>query len=174
VASKVLAAPGILAKAPATVTAKADKAANPWSIAAWVGFGLAIIGWSDVLLGMYPYRVGNPDWEFGALSAAFDSMPLGTIGLGAATAASLAAGRTVLLRVMSIFHALVVAFLLGALVLYSLSVPAVMKAVPDAMAGQLNIAIAKAFLLGLTYSCLYFVMFRAAWRGASAKHRAAV
>jgi hypothetical protein len=136
-----------------------------------VGFGLALIGFADVVLGMYPYRVGNPDWEFGAISAALDSMPLGTIGLGAATAAMLASGRTLALRILSVFQALIVALLLAAVTLYSLSIPVVMKAVPAAMQGQLSIAIVKAFLLGVTYVSLYMVMARASWRGAAVREK---
>jgi hypothetical protein len=172
VGAPALAPESILVRSTAAPTAKVNvPAAHAWSVAAWVGFGLALIGWSDVFIGMYPFRPGNPDWEFGAVSAALDSMPLGAIGLAAATVGMLLSGRRRTLRVMSVFQALVVVFLLGAIALYSLSIPLVIKAVPAAMQGQLKLSIAKAFLLAVTYIGLYVVMARASWRGASALNK---
>ena len=171
--AQALSAPtGILTKSQAVRSVKENVASRQaWSVAAWVGFGLAIIGFTDVVLGMYPFSPGNTDWEFGAVSAALDSMPLGTIGLGAATVATLLAGRTLMLRIMSVFQGAVVAFLIAAMALYSLSIPLVLKAVPAAMQGQITISIVKAFLLAVTYICLYVVMARASWRGASALNK---
>ena len=72
----------------------------------------------------------------------------GASGLGAATAAMLLTGRKVVLRIMSVFQGIVVAFLLAAMTLYALSIPMVMKAVPAAMQGQLQISIVKAMVTG--------------------------
>jgi hypothetical protein len=135
----------------------------------WAGLGLALVGWADVIMGMYPYRVGNPDWEFGAISTALDSMPLGAIGLTALTSAALAGGRRVVLRILFVVSALVVAFLIYGLLLYGLSVPVVLNAVPTAVRSQLTIAIVKTAILGFVYITLYALIFRAAWRGTSLK-----
>jgi hypothetical protein len=167
VATQVIAA-GVLGRA-ATSEAVAAKTTDtkPWNVAMWIGGGLMLVGWTDVIMGMYPYRIGNPDWEFGAISAALDSMPLGTIGIGAASIGALISGRPWVLRAISVFSALVTVFLTGAAVLYALSLPVVLKAVPVPMHTQLNIAIAKALVLAATYGCLYLVMFRTTQRAAS-------
>lgn len=162
---------GVLGRAASAAVTNATNA-KPWNVAMWIGTALVLIGWSDVIMGMYPYRVGNPDWEFGAISAALDSMALGTIGIAAAAIGALVSGRRRMLQAISLFTGLVVGFLVSAIVLYGLSIPVILKAVPAAMQTQFSIAIAKALLLAVTYSFAHIVVFRESWRGASVNARA--
>lgn len=135
-----------------------------WSIVGVVGVGLAVIGWTDVATGLLPFSVGNPDWEFGAISTAIDSMPLATIGLGVAAAAAVAHSRRTALTFLSVFVGLVVLFLMAAIVLYGLSVPVIFKAVPPQMNAQVIVAVTKTSLLAVTYLVLYGFIARHVWR----------
>lgn len=160
--------PGILSKSVASASSPGVEA---WSAVAWLGIALALIGWSDVIIGMYPYRLGNPDWEFGAVSSALNSMPLGSVGIGVAIAAAVAQGRRRSLVALSIVSAFTLAFLLVSGVMYALSVPVVLKTLPDAVSDQFKLAILKASLLWTIYTALYVVLGRLAWNASRAKKR---
>jgi hypothetical protein len=131
-----------------------------------MGLALALVGWSDVIIGLYPYRVGNPDWEFGAVSAALNSMPLGALGLGVSVAAAIAQRRRLALITLGVVCALVTAFMVVSGGMYLLSVPVILKAVPTAMRGQVFLVIIKALLLLFTYTSLYVILCRFAWKAA--------
>lgn len=139
----------------APAPAPAVPAAGGWSVLAALGAALALVGWTDVVLGTLPFRPGNPDWEFGVVSATLDAMPLGTLGLGLMAAALSARGaRRWLLGLTAVAWA-VVAALVIAVLLYALSVPPVWRAVAPALHGQVMLAIAKAGVLATAYLCFY-------------------
>jgi hypothetical protein len=158
--------PGILAKAQAT-TAKPAIASNAsvdaWSAIVWLGFAFALIGWSDVFIGLYPYQVGNPDWEFGAVSAMLDSMPLGTLGVGMATAACTAQHRRLGLLVLAILATMAAMLLVLCGGMYGLAVPVVLKSIPDPTRLQMSLVMLKSVIMLVTYLTLYVVLSRFAW-----------
>lgn len=47
----------------------------------WIGWALVVVGGMDILLTWYPFRFGDPQWEFGTVSASFNGMPTLLVGL---------------------------------------------------------------------------------------------
>ena len=160
---------GSAAKSDAATVQSAPNPGEAWGAIAWLGAALAFIGWTDVMIGLFPFNVGNPDWEFGGMSAAFDSMPLGTIGLGIALAAALARGRRKTITAIAVLTTLIVLFIAGAMGMFALAVPVVLNSVPQQVRIQVLIPITKTTLLAMTYFVLYIILSRAAWRGARAR-----
>lgn len=142
------------APAPSSAAAPADPLQG-WRVLGVLGAALALAGWTDVALGLLPARPGNPDWEFGAISATLDAMPLGTLGLGLAAAALTARGARRTLAAVAVFAWLVVAALVVGILLYALSAPAVWRAAPPAVHPQLMLAMAKAGVLAAAYLSFY-------------------
>ena len=124
----------------------------------WVGACLALAGWMDVLLLWIPTHFGRPEWEFGTVSAMFDALPLGTLGVALLIAAGVARGwRRVVL--VSGVAALVLAFVLvAALVLFALDVPLAWKGVAESYRPTLKKAMFKTGVLAAIYITMYSVV----------------
>lgn len=139
----------------AAAPAPAAPAPDGWSALAVLGGVLALIGWTDVVLGTLPWQPGSPDWEFGVVSTTLDAMPLGTLGLGLAAAALAVRGARRRLAALSVLAWLVCAALVVAALLYALSAPPVWRAAPPALHPQLALAMARAGVLAAAYLCFY-------------------
>ena len=46
-----------------------------WDLLGWLGFALFVVGGADFLLTWFPERFGNPEWEFGTITASLNAMP---------------------------------------------------------------------------------------------------
>ena len=135
-----------------------------WPVLTAGGLALGAIGFIDLLLLWIPLEFGRPDWEFGAISAHFDGMALGTVGLILLLAAALAGGRRRVARAIgaacwAIGFALVVLF-----VIYLLDVPIALQAAGERMRDAMVKSIAKTSIFALVYSLLYFWLGWRAWR----------
>lgn len=137
-----------------------------WAVVAALGCVLALAGWTDLLLGLFPARPGNPDWEFGAVSRLIDALPLGTLGLGALAAAAAARGRAGTLRALSWAAWGVVLGLLAVLALYALAAPVVWRAVAPPVRPPLAAAMSKTAVMAVGYLVFY------AWLGRFARRAA--
>lgn len=140
---------------PSRPAAAAGDPARGWRALAVLGAALAVVGWTDILLGLFPFQPGNPDWEFGVVSASLDAMPLGTLGLGLAVAALTARGARRTLGALSFFAWAVVVGLAAGAVLYALAAPAVWRAAPPAVHPQVLLAMGKAGVLATVYLCFH-------------------
>lgn len=142
---------------PPRAAAPASTAPPPdgWSALAVLGGVLALIGWTDVLLGTLPWQPGSPDWEFGVVSSSLDAMPLGTLGLGMAAAGLTARGARRRLAALGVLAWALTAAVGVASLLYALSAPPVWRAAPPTVHTQLALAMARAGVLALTYLCFY-------------------
>lgn len=65
---------------------------NEWRAVSWVGLCLAVVGTVDLVMGLYPFEVGVPEWEYGAIGDFLNRVPLLGLGLTFAVAAALRRG----------------------------------------------------------------------------------
>jgi len=123
---------------PPRVVIQADrKALNPitvdaprtaWRILGWFGLLVAVVGFVDVALQWYPASFKSPEWEFGTVAGSLATLPLLTIGLTALLAAFLARGERTGVLTMAVVFVVLVAFVLGAFLLFLSDVPLALKA----------------------------------------------
>lgn len=100
-------------------------AAHPlaWKMLALVGIGFIVIGLVIEATVLFPLRIGNPEWEFGTVSAFLDSIPLLGIGLALVAAYGVARGRPWMARTSGIIFILLALIILGAALLFATVVP---------------------------------------------------
>lgn len=65
---------------------------NEWRALSWVGLCLAVVGTVDLTMGLYPFDVGVPEWEYAAIADFLNRVPLLGLGLAFALAAALRRG----------------------------------------------------------------------------------
>ena len=120
-----------------------------------LGVALAIVGFTDVALLFYPGRWASVDWEFGTVSAAFEGLPLGTIGLGLACAAAVARGRRFAMGVLAVVQLVLSLVLVLMLLVFLLDLPVVVRAVDPAMRPTLLKSLVKTGSMAVVYVVLY-------------------
>src|SRR6185437_6901598 len=64
-----------------TPRSDAQPTLEAWRVVGWVGIAFVVMGFTDVALAWYPTAFGNPEWEFGAISATLNGFALPTLGL---------------------------------------------------------------------------------------------
>lgn len=131
---------------------------SAWTMLLVLGVALAIIGFTDVALLFFPARWASADWEFGTVSAAFEGLPLLTIGLGLACAATVALGRRMAMGVLAVAQALLSLVLILMLLIFLLDVPVVVRAVDPAMRPTLMKSLVKTGSMAVVYVVLYLTL----------------
>lgn len=63
-----------------------------WELIQWIGVLFTFVGAVSLFLPLFPLRVGETQWEFGAVSAFLDTIPIFGLGLGFLLASGLALG----------------------------------------------------------------------------------
>ena len=150
-----------------------DRTAQALRALAGVGLTLAFVGWIDVGLNLYPARIGNPDWEFGTAGAVFDSLPLGTLGLGLLLVAAHLGARPWALRALGAVLLSLAGLLLAMLGLYALALPEVWRAADARLHEPLSIAVGKTVAVAALYLVLYVWLAVGSWRSARPGRRSA-
>ena len=102
-----------------------------WSLLLVMGWIFTVIGLLNIALIWVPLQFGVPEYEFSSVAASLDSLPLPTMGLVFALAASRAQGRRKSALLATVLTCLLAALIVGAAVLYWLDVPLALKAVTD-------------------------------------------
>jgi len=143
---------------------RAPDTTGAWRVAAALGAGLAVIGWTDVLLVWLPFRPTSPEWEFGAISATFAGMPLGTLGLGILTAATAALGWRRSLRALAVLLWLLSATIVVLAIIYALDVVVAWRGAPAQVAPVLKLSVLKSAVFAIVYMALYPLLGVLAWR----------
>jgi hypothetical protein len=72
----------LLAKEPDERLPLEESADFGWYLLGWIGLAFALVGGFDLALIWIPLGFGNPEWEFGTVSATLDGLPVTTLGLG--------------------------------------------------------------------------------------------
>ena len=124
-----------------------------------------LVGGLDVALAWYPLNLGNPEWEFGTISATFDRLPLVTMGLIFLVGSGVARGTRWLVRGVALVMVVAGVTILLAAILYATDVPLALDAAPNPVV-QLGLrrAIAKTAGQGVLYPVAYVWVGIRAWR----------
>jgi hypothetical protein len=129
-----------------------------WRAIGWFGLLLAIVGFGDLGLLWFPFRLGSAEWEFGTIAASLAGLPLPTMGLAFLLAAGLGLGQRGLIRATA-WSLLALAFLiLAGYVVFLTNVPLALKGAPEAVALSVKRAVVKTTLLGLGFPAAYILL----------------
>lgn len=130
-----------------------------WRLVSWVGLALGAVAYGDMFLGLWPLRIGDPQWEFGTVSRLMDSLPLVTMSTLLFFAGSVATGSRVLIRLVGIWSVVFAVVLLVGMALYALTLPLALGSVVDPVAKSgLKRAIAKTLLQGAVYPATFLAL----------------
>ena len=102
-----------------------------WRALRAAGLALLVMGCLDILLAWIPPRLGDPEWEFGTISATLNNMPVPVMGLALILAHAAAWDSGLERTLVLIWSLIVLLFLIGAVTLYALDVPLALGAVQD-------------------------------------------
>jgi len=148
-------------RAPLRAEGRGEQARGPapspdraWKGLAWFGGVLALIGFANAAVYLYPWGFGSREWEFGATAQLLGSLPLPTVGLAMVLAAAVALGTRA--RLLGIGATLLV-LAVGTLVLvglFWLVVPLALKA-PAAAQPLIRQTILRATISGFGFGALY-------------------
>lgn len=123
-----------------------------WELMGWVGLAFFLIGALDLAMGWVPFRLGNPEWEFGTVSRTFDNLPITALGLTLLLASAAARGIDWAIRATGLLALLLALFLFASLLVYALDVPVAFRAVGDSDARSgLKRAVTKGLAQGMLY-----------------------
>ena len=141
-----------------------------WDLLGWIGLVFTAVGGVDLLLTWYPMNFGNPEWEFGTVSAALDGLPVLTLGLGLLMGAGAARGQRWLVRTMAVVLALLAVLIVAAAILYLLNLPIALQSVTQPVIRTgLKKAIAKTAGQSVLYPLAFGWIDWKAWRHAAVK-----
>ncbi len=120
------------------------------------GLFVVALGWVDILVGWFPTNFGSPEWEFGAVSATVDGLPLSTIGMIVTLLGAAALRSQVGLWAVALWGAWVLVVLIVAAVLYWFTVPMALESLgPAGLQASLGRAVIKTSTSMAIYFCLY-------------------
>jgi hypothetical protein len=134
-----------------------------WKLLGWVGGVLLIIGLIDLGLALYPPMFGNPNWEFGTVSAQLNSLPVPMLGLALLLGAAVARGWVLGMRVWAILGIVLAVLILAAAVLWALNLPLAFRSVQEPAA---RLGLKKSVAKSVAQAILYPVAFLwIGWQG---------
>lgn len=151
----------VKASAP-TTSAKPGPA---WTVLGEIGILLAVVGGVDFLLLWFPPAFGNPEWEFGAVTATLDGLPALTVGLALALGSALSLRKRRLGRAISVVFALLGVTLIALSLLYLTTLPLAWRSVTDELmqVGLLK-AVGKTLVQSAMYPAIFLWIAAKGWR----------
>lgn len=161
-----MSAPKVLVQQEGTAKPRLTPAPDfAWALFGWLGIVFTAVGGLDLLLTWYPLHFGNPEWEFGTVSASLDGLPVTTLGLVMLMGTGVARGQRWLVRTAAAAMVLLAVAILAAALLYLTNVPIALDAVTQpAIRTGLKKAIAKATAQSILYPIAYVLIAVKAWR----------
>jgi hypothetical protein len=102
-----------------------------WRLVGLLGALLVVVGLADLAITWWPLGFGNPEWEFGTVTATMNGLPVPTLGLVAVAAAARAVGWLKAARVVAVVLVGLTVVVVGGAVLYATTVPIAMKSVTN-------------------------------------------
>jgi hypothetical protein len=144
-----------------------DPMLRAWGVLGLIGAAFIVMGGTDIALAWYPSAFGNPEWEFGAISATLNGVALPTLGVYLLLAYGLAGNRTAPKLAAGILSAALFAALIALAFVYLTVVPLALHAVAAnaLVSSGMKKAIVKAILLLFAYGSLFVVAAFAGLRG---------
>jgi hypothetical protein len=130
-----------------------------WVILGWLGLAYLIMSVIDLALGWYPIRFGQPEWEFGTISATIAGLAIPTLSLYLMLASAFARERTKLIKGIAIAMIVIAVFLAVLFILYLTAVPLALRAVSNNPIIHLGMekSIIKSLTLFLGYEGLFIL-----------------
>ena len=129
------------------------------------GLLFLLVGGGDVLLTWFPLDMGNREWEFGTITAAFNGLLTVTFGLLMTLLWASQGARTWPLRTLAVVFGLVGVLILLIGGLYWTTVPLALQAVEGSpvRVGIVK-AVAKTGFQGVAFPVAYFFLAWQAWK----------
>jgi hypothetical protein len=139
---------------------------DAWAILSWVAFAFLIMSGTDIALAWYPASFGNPEWEFGAISATLNGFALPTLALYLILASAIARGRLVLTRVLAVVLGLLTIAIGFLGLVYATVIPEALNSVSknELLTTGMRKAVVKALVLLLAYVILFGAAGVRGWR----------
>ncbi len=115
------------------------------------------MGLADILLGIFPTAMGDPEWEFGVISSILNGFAIPTMGAYLLLSWLLATGKVIWSRVVGIVAIFVACLLIALAILYATAIPLALKSVEQNATLLLGMqkAMIKAAVLLVSYICLF-------------------
>jgi hypothetical protein len=129
-----------------------------WELLKWVGWAFVAIGLTDLALIWRPLAIGNPDFEFGSVTAMLNGLPLLTIGLVFLAASAAAVGATFRLRLVGGAMILMALVIVAAGVIYVLAAPLALKSVTGLGLTAVKKAMVKSAVQLVAYPTAYVLL----------------
>lgn len=156
-----LAAPKILFTEEQEQRSRSSVGAHPdvgWDLLKWVGWAFVAIGLTDLALIWRPLAIGNPDFEFGSVTAMLNGLPLLTMGLVFLAASAAAVGAALRLRLVGAALILMALVIVAAGVLYALAAPLALKSVTGLALTAVKKAMVKSSVQLVAYPAAYVLL----------------
>lgn len=129
---------------------------SAWKAVAWFGLVIAIIGFGQMLIYLYPAMgFGSPEWEFATPAQMIGSLPFPTMGVAAMLAAALALGSRRGLTALAVLLLALTLFAVFALLLFWLVVPVALRNAPEIAGTNIRQTVLRTTLSGLGFAVLY-------------------
>jgi hypothetical protein len=130
---------------------------SSWSLLGVLGGAFVVMGVADIALGIYPMAIGDPEWEFGVISAILNAFAIPTMGAYLLLSSLLASNKVALTRVVAVLAIVLALFLIALSILYVTVIPLALKSVGQNATLLLGMqkAIIKAGLLLVAYVALF-------------------
>jgi hypothetical protein len=140
--------------------------ADAWTIMSWVGMGFLVMAGTDIALAWYPTSFGNPEWEFGAISASLNALAIPTLALYLILASAIARRHVTFARVLAVVLILLAIVILFMGIIYATVVPQAFTSVSknELLASGMRRAVIKAVVLIFAYIVLMVAGAIRAWR----------
>jgi hypothetical protein len=137
----------------------------------WLGIVIVVLGFADIVMGLYPTGFGNPEWEFGMASAILNGLAIPTMGAYLLLGCFVARGERVGARVTAVGMIVIAVLLLVLGLLYATGIPLALRSVSGNAVVVLGMkkAILKAGILLVGYLALYVFGALRGWRSARLK-----
>ena len=130
-----------------------------WRILGFLGLILALIGFVDVLLTLYPPAFDSPEWEFATVTRMLTSMPLPTVGFAGVAAWVFARGGRKSRIAVAVASFAVLALVAAAYLLFLLNVPLAWSATSAGpQAPAIMRSIIRTSVMGLGFGVVYLTL----------------
>lgn len=143
-----------------------------WDLVYVLGLVFAVVGGVDLFTQIFPARVGVIEWEFGAASSFFDTVPSFGLGLGFLLAAGLARGHRWRVRALALGCILLALIMWMAAGLFATVVPQTIGAAPTLVAlTAVKKSVAKTAVQILVYPVALLWIGVWSWRRTVSRHK---
>lgn len=118
---------------------------------------IAVVGFADMVLYLYPPSFGVPEWEFATLTAVFSALPLSSIGVAGVVGALLVNRDRLWLIVAGVSLVLLSVAIGAGYLVFLLDLPLALQAATGPQGPAIYRAIARATIMAVGFGFSYLV-----------------